>query len=77
MNLTDNERILLESINKGMDYPGEGWLHEITPFENPHVMSGTIGSLIEKKLVTSNKDLTQPILCYWVAITDDGKKLCS
>jgi len=67
INLTDKEQQLLDSIKEGMDYPGCGWLHEISPFSNDHVTAGVLGQLITKGLVTSYQDEDCP-RCYWVEI---------
>jgi hypothetical protein len=61
-NLTDKEQALLNEIKIGMDEPGCGWLHEITPFQSDHVTAGVLGSLIEKGLVHSEKDDMRPWL---------------
>ncbi len=69
--LTDKESALLAEITAGMDEPGCGWLHEITPFNNDHVTAGVLGSLIAKGLVTSWKDPESPMPehpCYWVEL---------
>ena len=68
MNLTDKERILLSSIQDGMDMPGCGWLHELDPFNDSHVCAGVLGSLIKKGLVHSYEDTEGPCVCYWVQI---------
>lgn len=70
--LTDKEQALFDSIKEGMDEPGCGWLHEVTPFNNDHVTAGVLGSLIEKGLVTSNEyEETAPGYgpAYWVELT--------
>ena len=54
--LTDLEQALLSEIREGMDEPGCGWLHELTPFQNDHVTAGVLGSLVDKGLVESQKD---------------------
>ena len=54
--LTDKEDALLAAITEGMDEPGCGWLHEVTPFNNDHVTAGVLGSLIAKGLVNSYED---------------------
>lgn len=54
--LTAKEAALLQAVTEGMDSPGSGWLHEITPFDNDHVTAGVLGSLIAKGLVTSYRD---------------------
>ena len=71
--LTNKETALLTAIAEGMDNPGSGWLHEVTPFDNDHVTAGVLGSLISKGLVTSWEDDEvspgfPPI--YWVQLTE-------
>ncbi len=70
LNLTDKEQALLNAIAEGMDAPGEGWLHEITPFNNDHVTAGVLGSLISKGLVHSHEDTEGPMVCYWVELIE-------
>ena len=50
--LTAKETILLDSIERGMDEPGCGWLHELAP--STHSTSGVLSSLIKKGLVRSD-----------------------
>jgi hypothetical protein len=69
--LTEKEQALLNAIKEGMDEPGCGWLHEVTPFSNAHVTAGVLGSLVSKGLVSSYKDVEgvpgfPP--CYWVTL---------
>ena len=71
--LTEKEAALLAEITAGMDEPGCGWLHEVTPFQNDHVTAGVLGSLIEKGLVISNEmEETAPGYgpAYWVELAD-------
>lgn len=70
MILTDKETALFAAIQEGMDEPGCGWLHEISPFQNDHVTAGILGSLIEKGLVHSYKDTegVPGVPCYWVTL---------
>ena len=70
--MTTKEQQLLDAIREGMDSPGCGWLHEVTPFDNDHVTAGVLGSLIAKGLVTSWEDPESPLPghpCYWVELT--------
>ena len=67
MTLTDKEQLLLESIKQGMDCPGEGWLHELDPFNNPRVCAGVLSSLVKKNLVDSVQD-DEDTSCYWVTL---------
>jgi hypothetical protein len=69
--LTTKEQELLDAINEGMDQPGCGWLHEVTPFSNDHVTAGVLGSLISKGLVHSYEDTEGPMVCYWVSLIDE------
>lgn len=65
--LTEKEQELYDSIMEGMDQPGEGWLHEINPFENDHVAAGVLGSLVSKGLVKSHRFSERGMpTCYWV-----------
>lgn len=75
MQLTPNERQLLDAIAQGMDSPGCGWLHEVTPFRNDHVCAGVLGSLITKGLVASVEDNEGPMTCYFVRLTPRGRAL--
>lgn len=69
-NLTPKEIALLESIREGMDEPGCGWLHEVTPFQNDHETAGVLGSLIAKGLVKSNEMEATPgyPAAYWIEL---------
>jgi hypothetical protein len=70
--LTSKEAKLLAAIQEGMDEPGCGWLHEVTPFNNDHVTAGVLGSLITKGLVTSYEDdetMAGFPPAYWVQLT--------
>ena len=68
LNLTDKEQAFYNSIKEGMDEPGCGWLHEVTPFNNDHVTAGVLASLITKGLVISVKDTEGPNICYWIQL---------
>ena len=71
--LTDKEQALFDSIKEGMDEPGCGWLHELTPFNNDHVTAGVLGSLIEKGLVHSQEDedgLSGYPPGYWITLAN-------
>jgi hypothetical protein len=65
--LTDKEAALFAAIQDGMDQPGCGWLHEVTPFQNDHITAGVLGALIIKGLVSSYQDEDFPD-CYWVEV---------
>lgn len=71
LKLTDKEQALLEAIAEGMDQPGCGWLHEVTPFMNDHVTAGVLGSLVSKGLVHSYEDKEGEMPCYWVTLIDE------
>ena len=67
--LTSKEKALYNAISEGMDAPGCGWLHEVTPFNNDYVTAGVLGALIEKGLVHSHEDNEGPCgPCYWVQL---------
>ena len=66
--LTEKETALLDAIAEGMDEPGCGWLHEVTPFDNDLITAVVFGALIEKGLVTSYKDTEGEYDCYWVEL---------
>lgn len=71
MELTEKELALFRAIQRGMDEPNCGWLHEIAPFDNDHVTAGVLSSLVKKKLVRSYEDdETAPGSppAYWVEI---------
>ena len=66
-NLTEKEINLLSAIQKGMDQPGCGWLHELAP--ETKETSGVLSSLIKKGLVTSYADKTPGSpTAYWVEL---------
>ena len=71
MTLTDKEQLLYSSIQEGMDEPGCGWLHELSPFNNDHVCAGVLSALISKGLVHSYQDEDFPG-CYWVSLIEQA-----
>ena len=71
MILTHKENLLLSSIEEGMDEPGCGWLHELSPFNNDHVCAGVLSALISKGLVHSYQDEEAPD-CYWVSLIEQA-----
>jgi hypothetical protein len=75
--LTVKESALLAAIAEGMDEPGCGWLHEVTPFQNDHSTAGVLGSLVKKGLVLSHKDTdgVPGVPSYWVELTPAGEAL--
>ena len=67
VSLTAKEQALFDSIARGMDEPGCGWLHELA--DETHETAGTLGSLVKKGLVTSSKERSPGCpTCYWVAL---------
>lgn len=54
LTLTAKEAALLEAIQKGMDEPGCGWLHELGP--ETKETAGVLGSLVKRGLVFSHKE---------------------
>ena len=71
--LTHNEHELLESVAKGMDSPGCGWLGELAT-ASPKRTTGILGSLVKKGLVESIVDSEPGRLGvdYWIVITEAG-----
>ena len=71
MKLTDKETTLLESIKKGMDEPGSGWLHELAPVTwSNRSAAGVLSSLIRKGLVHSHKDTEPGVNAYWLTLIE-------
>ena len=72
--LTEKETNLFQSIAKGWDYPGQGWLHELA--DESLSTNAVLGSLIKKGLVNSQteKEPGKPT-CYWLSLTDEGLAL--
>ena len=72
MTLTDKEQWLFDSIKKGMDQPGCGWLHELAHSGWSNRQSaGVLSSLIRKGLVRSYQDEDVPN-CYWISLIDNA-----
>lgn len=71
--LTDKEKLMLLAVCEGMDEPGTGWLHEVSPFYNEHVAAGVVGALEQKGLIDSElvKEKGLPDV-YYVSITKGG-----
>lgn len=72
-NLTAKEQALFDSVVEGMDEPGCGWLHELTPFDNDHVTAGLVGSLVAKGLIHSHEyEETAPGYgpAYWITLVN-------
>ena len=65
--LTAKEQALYDSIVKGMDEPGSGWLHELA--EESLSTNGVLGSLVKKGLVVSS-EIKEPgcPTTYWVSL---------
>ena len=75
-NLTEKETKLFQSVVKGMDARGAGYLHEIA--DESLSTNGVLGSLIKKGLVTSEDQWDEGMLdvsgpLYWVEITDEAR----
>ena len=77
MKLTSKEQSLYDSVVKGMDTPGSGWLHELAPYDwSPRSAAGVLSALIKKGLVESHKEPpTEPGLppAYWVSLIEDDE----
>lgn len=74
MKLTAKESTLYEAVKCGMDSPGTGWLHELTPggWSN-RTAAGVLSSLIRKGLVTSHMEPGEGNnQCYWIELTTNG-----
>ena len=69
ISLTEKETALYQAIERGMNEPGCGWLHELAP--ETHETAGVLGSLVKKGLVTS-MECKEPGLevAYWVSISE-------
>jgi len=66
--LTENEKICLKSFQEGMDYPNEGYLHEIAPFSGKK-LSGIISSMIQKGIIKVEEIKEFGISdCHWVIV---------
>jgi hypothetical protein len=61
-NLTEKEQTLFNLIEKGMDEPRCGWLHELA--DGGKSTSGVMSSLIKKGLINSDEYAGE----YWVEI---------
>lgn len=67
--MTEKEQILYNAIEKGMDEPKCGWLHEFA--DEGKTTSGLVSSLVKKGLIES--DCVEEIGCpdaYWVNIKE-------
>lgn len=66
--LTAKEAALLKEVQRGMDEPGCGWLHEIAPVDwSPRSVAGVLGSLVKKGLVVANEEDG----CSWVQLASN------
>ncbi len=65
-NLTEKETVLFNSVVKGMDAPGSGWLHELA--DETLSTNGVLSSLTKKNLLKSHTDEG----CVWVELTDEA-----
>ena len=74
MKLTDKEAMLYESVKRGMDSPGSGWLHELAMVGwSNRTAAGVLSSLIRKGLVTSHMEPGEGNnKCYWIELTTNG-----
>jgi hypothetical protein len=74
MKLTTKEQALYNSIVEGMDQPGCGWFHELTPCDwSNRSAAGVLASLIKKGLVHSHKEPgNEPGAppAYWLTLTE-------
>lgn len=71
MKLTVKEQALYDSIVKGMDQPGCGWLHELAPCDwQPRTRSGVVGSLVKKGLITTHKEPAETGFVHWLTVTN-------
>ena len=70
MKLTLKEQTLYDSVVQGMDEPGTGWLHELTPCDwTSRSAAGVLSSLIRKGLVTSHEEPDGEFApCYWIEL---------
>jgi hypothetical protein len=66
--LTEKETALFNAVVRGMDGPGNGWLHELA--EESLSTNGTLGSLTKKGLLKSHEDEG----CIWVEVTEETAK---
>lgn len=72
MKLTVKEQTLYDSVVKGMDNPGSGWLHELAPGDwSNRSAAGVLSSLIRKGLVTSHMEPGEGSKCYWIELTSE------
>ena len=76
MKLTVKEQSLYDSVVKGMDVPGSGWLHELAPCGwSNRSAAGVLSSLIRKGLVHSDKvPPTEPKAspAYWITLVKEA-----
>ena len=66
--LTEKETELFKSVVRGMDGPGNGWLHCLA--DESLSTNGVLGSLTKKNLLQSHEDEG----CIWVEVTDEAAK---
>ena len=66
--LTETETALFKAVVRGMDGPGNGWLHELA--DESRSTNGILGSLTKKNLLQSHEDEG----CIWVAVTNEVAK---
>jgi predicted transcriptional regulator len=69
MKLTQKEQLLYDSVCRGMDQPGCGWLHELTMCGwSNRTTAGVLSSLIKKGLVHSHQEDD----AYWVTLVNQA-----
>jgi hypothetical protein len=75
-NITPKEACQLSSFIDGMDAQFEGWLHEMEVSSGKE-LSGVVGSLVKKGLIDSTLDQDGVYDCYWIVVTNEGRKFCN
>ena len=69
MKLTEKEQWLYDSVKRGMDAPGSGWLHELSRADwSNRTAAGVLSALIRKGLVTSHMEPGAGYKCYWIEL---------
>ena len=72
MKLTEKEQWLYDSVCRGMDSPGSGWLHELAMAGwSNRTAAGVLSSLLRKGLVTSHMEPGDGYKVYWIELTKD------
>jgi hypothetical protein len=73
MKLTQKEQLLYDSVCRGMDEPGCGWLHELTMCGwSNRTTAGVLSSLIKKGFVHSHREptLSGDGDAYWITLAN-------